>query len=186
MTRVTILIGLFFISGVLLFWNPFWSITETKNNQITNLNQPDFTAQKMTLKRFDSEGYLSSLVKADKMEYYNDNITTFSKPSYIIYPQKGDPRWKIDANEGIFDQANQVILTDNVIISAIDPREALQKIYTSYLKIDLASMQVTSDKVIKIEGKQYNATGVGLKADLTLRQFELIKDIQATYETTKP
>ena len=47
-------------------------------------------------------------------------------------------------------------------------------------------MQVTSDKAIKIEGKQYNATGTGLRADLTLRQFELIKDIQATYEIIKP
>jgi lipopolysaccharide export system protein LptC len=47
-------------------------------------------------------------------------------------------------------------------------------------------MQVTSDKKITIEGTQYNATGIGLKADLNLRQFELIKDIQATYETITP
>ena len=84
MTRVTLLIGLFFISCVLLFWNPFWSITETKENLNENLYLPDFTTKNMTLKRFDEDGYLSSLVKADKMEYYNNNVTTFTKPSYII------------------------------------------------------------------------------------------------------
>ena len=186
MTRVTLLIGLFFISCVLLFWNPFWSITETKANLTENLYLPDFTTKNMTLKRFDEDGYLSSLVKADKMEYYNNNVTTFTKPSYIIYPKKGTPRWKIDADSGVFDQENKVTLKNNVIISAIDPNEALQNISTSYLEIDLALMKITSDRVIKIEGKQYNATGVGLKADLTLRTFELIKDIQATYETIKP
>lgn len=186
MTRVILLIGLFFISCVLFFWNPFWSVTQPKADQTQDLYLPDFTAQNMTLKRFDEDGYLSSLVKAEKMEYYSDNVTTFTKPSYIIYPKQGAPRWKIDADSGIFDQQNRVILSNNVVISAIDPKESLQKIYTSYLEVDLARRQITSDRAIKIVGKQYNSTGTGLRADLTLRQFELIKDIQATYETIKP
>ena len=139
----------------------------------------------MTLRRFDESGYLSSLVKAKKMEYYSDKVTTFLEPSYIIYPKDGKPRWKIDADSGIFDQQNRVILNNNVIISAIDPKESLQRLYTSYLEVNLTTMQITSDQEIKIEGMQYNATGTGLRADLNLRQFELIKDIQATYETLK-
>jgi len=186
MTRVIVLIGLFFISCVLFFWNPFWSVTQPKVDQTQDLYLPDFTAQNMTQKRFDDAGFLSSLVKAEKMEYYSDNVTTFTKPSYIIYPKQGAPRWKIDADSGIFDQQNRVVLNNNVVISAINPNESLQKIYTSYLEIDLKRRLITSDKAIKIEGKQYNATGTGLRADLTLRQFELIKDIQATYETIEP
>lgn len=186
MTRIIVLIGLFFISCALFFYNPFWSVTEKKPEAKENIYLPDFTANQMTLKRFDQDGYLSSLVKADKMEYYSDNITTFSKPSYIIYPKQGAPRWKIDADNGIFDQQDRVILNDNVVISAIDPSESLRQIKTSYLEVNLATMKVTSDREIIIEGSQYNATGIGLKADLTLRQFELIKDIQATYETIEP
>lgn len=186
MTRTIVLIGLFFISCALFFWNPFWSVTQQKVTPQNNVYLPDFTANDMTLRRFDEAGYLSSLVKAQKMEYYSDNVTTFIKPSYIIYPKNGKPRWKIDADNGIFDQQNRVVLNNNVIISAIDPKESLQKLYTSYLEVNLTSMQVTSDKEIKIEGTQYNATGTGLRADLNLRQFELIKDIQATYETLKP
>lgn len=186
MTRIIVLIGLFFASCFILFWNPFWSITESKKDNFQAQNLPDFIAKDMTLKRFDESGYLSSLVKAEKMEYYSDNLTTLTKPSYIIYPKKGAPRWKINADTGIFDQQNSVILSSNVVISAIDPNEALQKLYTSYLEIDLNLMKVSSDKVIKIKGKQYNATGTGLKADLTLRTFELIENIQATYETIEP
>ena len=79
-----------------------------------------------------------------------------------------------------------MVLDSNVIISAINPNESLQKLYTSNLSIDLTHMQVSSESIVRIEGKQYNATGTGLKADLTLRKFELIKDIQATYETLEP
>jgi len=186
MSRILILIGLFFVSCFFLFWNPFWSITESKKENVQAQNQPDFIANGMSLKRFDDSGYLSSLVKADEMEYYNDNLTKFTKPSYIIYPKKGKPRWKINADSGTFDQQNNVTLSSNVVISAIDPNESLQKLYTSYLEIDLKHMKVSSDKVIKIEGMQYNATGTGLKADLTLRTFELIENIQATYETIEP
>ena len=186
MSRIIILIGLFFVSCFFLFWNPFWSIIESQKGKTQADNLPDFIAKSVSLKRFDESGYLSSLVKADKMEYYSNNFTKLTNPSYIIYPKKGAPRWKIDADSGTFDQQNSVTLNSNVIISAIDPNEPLQKLYTSYLEIDLQLMTVRSDKVITIEGMQYNATGTGLKADLTLRIFELIENIQATYETIEP
>lgn len=186
MTRIIVLIGLFFASCALFFYNPFWSVTQEKPTPQQDSYLPDFTAKDMTLRRFDEQGALSSLVKAEKMEYYSDSVTTFSKPSYIIYPKDGSPRWKIDADNGIFDQQDRVILNENVIISSIDPTQSLKQIHTSYLEVNLATMQVTSDKKITIEGTQYNATGIGLKADLNLRQFELIKDIQATYETITP
>lgn len=186
MTRIIVLIGLFFASCALFFYNPFWSVTEEKQAPAQDVYLPDFTAKNMTLRRFNEQGALESLVKAEKMEYYDDSVTTFVKPSYVIYPKNGAPHWKIDADNGVFDQNDRVILNDNVIISSTDPEQSLKQIKTSYLEVNLTTMQVTSDKKIIIEGTQYNATGIGLKADLNLRQFELIKDIQATYETITP
>jgi len=185
MNRTVVLICLFFASGILLFWNPFWSVSTPPKVYQNDDSLPDFTATEMTLRQYDQQGFLSSLVNAKKMEHYNSRHTFFTKPSYIIYPKQGRPRWRIDADIGIFDQEQRVQLKKNVIISAIDPKEKIQTIRTSYLELDLTTMIITSDQRIEIAGKQFHITGQGLKANFKQQQFELIKDIQAVYENNQ-
>jgi len=185
MNRAVVLICLFFASSILLFWNPFWSVTTPPKVQQTDDNLPDFTANKMTLRQYDEQGFLSSLVNAQQMAHYNSRNTVFTKPSYILYPKQGRPRWRIEADIGIFDQEQRVQLKNNVIISAIDPEEKIQTIRTSYLELDLTTMIVTSDRDIKIAGKKFHITGQGLNANFRQQQFELIKDIQAVYENNQ-
>lgn len=185
MSRSIVFIFLFFASCILLFWNPFWSVNQEPKSRVTDTNLPDFTATDMTQRQFDDEGYLSSMVSAQHMEHFDSNITTFDKPSYIIYPKRGDARWKIDADIGIFDQDQRVLLKNNVTITAIDPNEKIQTIRTSYLELNLDTMIVTSDQLVKIAGKQFQITGQGLQANFNLKQFELIKDIQAVYENNQ-
>ena len=186
MSRVGILISLFFISGILLFWNPFWSITESKKNNVSQIEQPDFIAQGMTLRQYNDEGHISSQVYAQHMAHYElQDITKFTKPSYIIYLGDGAPKWKVTADTGVFDQRDQVILENNVIISAIDPNENIKSISTSQLTLDLTTMILTSDQKIEIIGTQYHITGVGLKADLNKQHIELIKEIQAVYDNNQ-
>lgn len=185
MNRAVVLICLFFGSCILLFWNPFWSVTSVNKPLTNNKNLPDFTASDMTLRQYDNDGFLSASVKATKMEHYNNSNTTFTKPSYIIYPNKGSARWKIDAEVGIFDQEDRVLLKNNVTISAIDPNEKIRVIRTSYLELNLSTMLITSDEKVEIAGKQFRITGQGLQADFKQQQFELIKDIQAVYENNQ-
>lgn len=184
MSRVSLLIGLFFISCILLFWNPFWSINSVKVQP--QIFQPDFVADDMTLRQYNDQGYLSSQLHAQHMTYYDQaNITEFTKPSYILYPTEGSPKWRISADIGLFDQSDHVVLRNNVIITAIDPKQKIKSITTSRLELNLATMMVTSDQAIKIIGEQYYITGVGLKADLNQQQIELIKDIQAVYDNNQ-
>ena len=186
MSRVGILISLFFVSGILLFWNPFWSINQPKTGLGQQDYQPDFVADDMTLRQYNSKGDLASQVHAKHMAHFDETkITEFTKPSYVIYPEGGAPKWKISADIGIFNQRDHVVLENNVIISAIDPNENVKSITTSRLELDLSTMTVSSDRAIKIIGEQYYITGVGLKADLNQQQIELIKDIQAVYDNNQ-
>jgi len=185
MNRAVILISLFFGSCILLFWNPFWSVTTVDKPFTNNKNLPDFTASDMTLRQYDEQGFLSASVSAVKMEHYNNISTTFTKPSYIIYPKQGDARWKIDAEIGIFDQEHRVLLKNNVTISALDPEEKIRFIKTSHLELNLNTMIIHSDELVEIAGKQFRITGHGLQADFKQQQFELIKDIQAVYENNQ-
>jgi len=185
MSRAVVLICLFFGSCILLFWNPFWSVSTDDKPQSNTMNLPDFIASDMTLRQYDEQGFLSASVSATKMEHYNNTSTTFTKPSYIIYPEQGGARWKIDAEIGIFDQEHRVLLKNNVTISAIDPNEKIRVIKTTYLELNLNTMLVTSEEQVEILGNQFRITGQGLQADFKQRQFELIKDIQAVYENNQ-
>ncbi|NRA60042.1 MAG: LPS export ABC transporter periplasmic protein LptC [Psychrobium sp.] len=182
MSRSIVFICLFFISCILLFWNPFWSVTTPPKKQESGLYLPDFTAKDMTLRQFDQAGYLSSLVHAQEMEHYDNGLTKFTKPSYIIYPKQGAPRWKIDADYGTFDQRYHVQLTDNVVIKAINPEEKVQLVTMASLSINLQTMMITSDSAIEISGHRFNIQGTGLRASFNLQQFELIKNTKAVYE----
>jgi len=185
MIRTIVLILLFFGSCILLFWNPFWSVTTEEAPTIRSKNLPDFTALDMTLRQYDEQGFLSASVNAEKMEHYRDATTTFIKPSYIIYPKQGDARWKIDAEIGIFDQEHRVLLKNNVTISALDPEEKIREIKIAYLELNLSTMLIDSDALVEIAGKQFLITGQGLKADFNQQYFELLKDIQAVYENNQ-
>ena len=181
MSRATLLIGLFFISCVLLFMNPFWSINGVKVKPQSF--QPDFVANDMTLRQYNEEGYLSSQLHAQHMAFYDKtNITQFTKPSYILYPKQGSPKWKISADIVLVEQSDRVVLTNNVIISALDPTQNIKSITTSRRELNLGTMMISSEQKIKITGEQYDITGVGLKANLNQQHIELIKDIQAVYE----
>ena len=186
MSRVGLLICLFFVSGLLLFWNPFWSFNQPKNNTAEQELQPDFVALDMTLRQFNQLGFLASEVHAKQMLHFDSaNITEFTKPSYIIYPNGGAAKWKISADIGVFNQRDHVVLKNNVIISSIASTAVVKTITTSRVEIDLTTMMVTSKQPIKVIGEKFHITGVGLKADLNQQQIELIKDIQAVYDNIK-
>ncbi|MDP2560702.1 LPS export ABC transporter periplasmic protein LptC [Psychrobium sp. 1_MG-2023] len=185
MNRATILIGLFFISCILFFWNPFWSVTKPKQAEVASQYLPDFTATDMTLRQFNGQGYLSSLVHADEMKHYEQDVTVLINPSYIIYPKNGGARWKINASRGTFNQQDRVVLEKDVIISAINPEEKVQQIKAARLNLNLNNMLIESDSAIEIIGHKYKIEGLGLRASFNEQQFEIIKNIQAIYENTQ-
>lgn len=186
MTRAGLFITLFFFSGLLYFWNPFWSIAEKEPELPSGLLQPDFVADDLQLKRFDEQGFLTSQVNATHMEHFQEIETTqFTAPSYLIFPKQGQARWRVQSDLGTFNQRNHVVLQKNVIITAIAPDELIKEIHTSYLELDLDSMMITSDRPITVYGKEFKISGVGIRADLNRHFIELIKDIRATYDNTQ-
>ena len=186
MTRVGLFITLFFISGALYFWNPFWSIAEKEPQPQATTLQPDFVADDLALKRYDEQGFLSSQVQAEHMEHFQEiGLTKFTAPNYLIYPKQGEVRWRVRADEGTFNHRNHVVLKKNVIIMAISPDELVKEIKTSYLELDLNTRMMTSDRPVTVFGKEFTISGIGLEADLNRHYVELKKDIRATYDNTQ-
>lgn len=120
------------------------------------------------------------------MEHYEDNNTTlFTEPIYLIYPEKGQgqAQWQVQSAKGIMNKnSGKVILEDNVIINAIDTKEPIQTVTTSYLELDLNTRMMVSDRKVYITGSDFVIEGLGLYGDLNAEIVTLTSQVHGTYE----
>ncbi len=184
MNRVTLAIIAFFGTALILYWQ----VQVKRGNQygiLDHIERPDYIVNNLKSVQYDEQGNISSQVSASHMEFYSDkNMTYFSKPIYLVYPKSGDAKWRLRSTKGTLDKnSGRATLENNVIIDSISPEEPIQTIETTYLEVNLDTMIMTSDKQIRITGKDFFITGQGLEADLNAQNVRLISQVEGTYET---
>lgn len=184
MNRVTLAILAFFGTALILYWQ-----VQTKRgaeDQVIHVSErPDYIVNDLKSVQYSEQGNINSRVSASHMEYYADrNMTYFTEPIYLVYPDSGDAQWRLRSTKGTLDKnSGRVTLENNVIIDAISPEEPIQTIETTYLELDLNTMIMTSDRTIRITGKDFLITGQGLHADLNAQNVRLTSQVEGTYET---
>lgn len=184
MSRVTLAIVLFFSIALGLYWQVQMKKNEQQTSASTGIEQPDFVADNLKSVSYNDEGKVESRVSADHMEHYEaNNLTRFTQPVYLLYPDDGNAHWRISATEGTLDRHDNIVtLQNNVIIDAITPNEPLQQLKTSYLELDLDTMIMRSDRVINVDGVGFKVDGTGLYADLNEQTVELLNQVTGIYE----
>ncbi|MBR9727625.1 LPS export ABC transporter periplasmic protein LptC [Shewanella intestini] len=184
MNRVTWAIIAFFGAAIILYWQ-----VQVKRNaqqaQIgTSIERPDFIANNLKTITFNEQGIVDSKVTAKHMEHFEStNMTHFTQPVYLVYPQDGQAQWRLSANKGKLDKdSGLVTLSDDVLIDAIDVNEPLQSLKTQYIQLDLNTLIGTSSKQVIINGNGFSIKGIGLHADLNTRELTLLEQVQGIYE----
>ncbi|MCE9679964.1 LPS export ABC transporter periplasmic protein LptC [Shewanella sp. AS1] len=184
MNRVTLAILAFFSAALILYWQV--QVKRSTQGEVTTVSdRPDYIVNNLQSVQFDELGQVNSRVSASHMEFYSEqNMTYFSEPVYLVYPDSGNAQWRLRSTKGTLDKnKGKVTLENDVIIDAISPEEPIQTIETNYLELDLNTMIMTSDHSIKITGKDFLITGKGLRADLNAQNVRLNSQIEGTYET---
>ncbi|MCF1426484.1 MAG: LPS export ABC transporter periplasmic protein LptC [Shewanella sp.] len=184
MNRITLAIVLFFSIALGLYWQVQMKKNEQQVNAASNVVQPDFVADDLYSVSFNDRGEVESRVMAVYMEHFDaSNLTRFSQPVYLLYPDNGQANWRISAAKGTLKQDDNIVtLENNVIIDAITPNEPLQQLKTSYLQLDLDTMIMRSDRVIQVNGSNFKAEGTGLYANLNAQTVELLNQVTGIYE----
>ncbi|MGB6138143.1 MAG: LPS export ABC transporter periplasmic protein LptC [Shewanella sp.] len=184
MNRVTIGIAAFFGLAFVLYWQAQVKRSEMDAIKIVGVERPDFIADNLRTIEFNKEGLIASKVTAKHMEHYaSSDITHFTEPVYLIYPENGKAQWQLSADRGQLNkQTNKVILENNVIIDAIDIEEPLQSLSTQTVTLDLSTMIGSSEEMVYIEGKGFMIQGLGLHADLNAQKLSLLSKVEGTYE----
>ncbi|SQH75046.1 putative Lipopolysaccharide export system protein LptC [Shewanella benthica] len=183
MNRVTLAIIAFFGTALLLYWQ----VQSKKSNDTVTFDvslRPDYIADDLRSVDYNELGLVSSRVTATHMEHFDEtNMTYFTQPIYLIYPDGGQAKWRLQSTMGTLNKkSGKVVLENNVIIDSISPDEPIQTMKTSYLELDLNTMVMTSDREVYITGNDFTIQGVGLFGDLNAQKIQLLSKVKGIYE----
>lgn len=180
-SRQTVLILILFLCSFMA-----WQWLEQDGQGIANESQkdlslPSFTTSKLTSYRYNIQGDLEDIFTADQALYFEQKkITEFINPQLNTYDKQTET-WQINAKHGQLQQKDQLILRDNIVIKNRSPNINLDKITTNYLAMDLNTHIITSDKPVAIDSDDYHVQGVGLKAELDQKRYQILEQGHATY-----
>ncbi|GIU22703.1 LPS export ABC transporter periplasmic protein LptC [Shewanella sp. MBTL60-007] len=183
MNRVTLAIIAFFGTALLLYWQ----VQSKKSEQELDIDmsqRPDYIIDDLRSIEYNELGLINSEVSAKHMEHFDSvNMTYFTEPVYLIYPDDGQAQWRLRSEKGSLNKATgKVALENNVIIDSISPEEPIQTLSTSYLELDLNTMIMTSDETIHVTGNEFVIQGLGLYADLNAQSVKLVSQVEGIYE----
>lgn len=188
MSRSHIFSLLFFIFAIICYSIIEWHNSNTSvQENVEQLVSPDFIAESLSSEAFDSEGKLSYMIDASRMEHYNKlyngtSVTRFEYPQYTLFPKSSAVPWKISANEGTLYNSNRVKLQNKVLLVSTDETSLIREIHGKYLELDLTTNIISSDSDIEIKGIDFVVYGSGLIVDLNTKQVTLTKHEQTIYQ----
>lgn len=184
--RTLFLIALLALVAVLVLWQPWQQAEEVPVQAESEQQIPDFTAENLVTRIFESNGRLSHRIRAEHMAHYSQQkLTELTAPVYISHlenqPEGTGELWQVKARTGRFYNDEKLELMSNVEVTNLSNTGYIRNIETDYLAIDLISQKMYTESAVVISGPQFQIRGVGLTVDLESQQLELIQHVETVY-----
>ena len=181
--RIWLILLLLFGAGIILVWRPFIDTNNQDSQQRSQIMKPDFTAQGLETRLFESEGSLAHQLNAEAMAHYLQiGLTELTQPTYTVYTNDDLATWQISAAQGTFYDDQTLILERGVEIKSLQPDTAIERVMTDYLVIDMVAETMRTDYPVTLFGPQLTIRGDGLKADLYAEKMELNRHVKTVFE----
>lgn len=182
-TRIAIILLLLFGAGVVLVWRPFSGDDNEAQQRRSQIMKPDFIANGLQTRLFESAGTLAHQLNAEHMAHYLQiGLTELTQPVYSVFDKDDQPTWQVSAEQGTLYDDQTLILERNVEITALQPDTAIDRVVTEYLVIDISAETMKTDYPVTIFGPRLVIRGDGLKADLYAEKMELNRHVKTVFE----
>lgn len=144
---------------------------------------PDYVAQNVTRRIFNSDGYLVDSISAKRLEHFELlGFTQFEKPVYTLYNEQHQPIWQGSSQYAVWFPQDKIILEQQVKIDSLQHDELIEHIETESLEMLFPDNRLQNNQPVLISGKGFYIKGNGIKADLTTKTFQLIQHEQTVYD----
>ena len=164
-------------------------------------DSPDYIGNKMETTVFSPEGKKQYLALSEKVEHFGQNgKTNFTAPLVYLFNFPADnsvPKnesaklpetqsWKLSALNAVLTRDEMLYLTGDVVVESLTPASRLQRIETESATVNLKTQDITSDEAVKINGQNFNSTGLKMVGNLRQQAATLKEQVKTYYEISKP
>ena len=198
--RWNVILGLIALGS--LGW--FYSLNSDKpdlSNLVKKPDSPDYIGNKMETTVFSPEGKKQYLSTADKVKHYIvDGHTEFEMPLVYLFDvstsnnaeESNNPAkllesqsWKLSAKKAKLTKDEMLYLEGDVIAESLEPTSRLQRIETEVAVVNLKTQDISSDTMVKINGQNFNSTGLKMVGNLRQQIATLKEQVKTYYEINK-
>jgi len=185
--NLVLIIGGIFVIAALLFWRPFAVSDDQQEQQGYREIKPDFTAQGLIVRVYDSNGGLDHRIAADEMTHYSPiGLTELTAPTYITQIDGQGALWQVQAEQGSFYADKSLVLERNIEMISLSSAEFIKRIETSYLTIDTLQETVETEQPVVIIGRDFTVKGEGMRADMRAQTLEMTRHVETIYTGRSP
>jgi len=197
------------IALVLLAW--FYSLNQD-DEKLTDLikapESPEYIGQKMETTVFSPTGEKQYVALSDNVEHFTlDGRTEFQNPIVYVLDVKMSKNsdkddtsstenaqsavknqaesWKLTAHKATLTKDNMLSLEGDVVAQSLLAMSKLQRIETEAAVVNLKTQDITSDKMVKINGQNFTSTGLKLDGNLKQQVATLKEQVKTHYEINK-
>lgn len=202
--RWTLILGVIAIGAFGLFYTQQQSGLDLMN-LVKKPDSPDYIGQKMETTIFSPEGKKQYTALSDRVEHYTaDGRTLFDNPLVYLFDVKTSDEanttksensdtakllesqsWKLSAKKARLTKDEMLYLEGNVVAESLEPTSRLQRVETQSAVINLKTQDITSDTTVKINGLNFNSTGLKLVGNLKTQIATLKEQVKTYYEINK-
>ena len=180
MRKILVLLVLILTGTAAYLW--FEPADSTDALQTDQELMPDYIAQNITRRLFDSDGYLIDSVSAQRLEHFELlGFTQFEKPVYTLYNENHQPSWQASSQYAVWFPQDKVILEQQVRIESLLPGDLIKHIETSTLEMLFPDNKLQNNQPVLIQGNGFFIKGTGIEADLSNRTFQLSQHDKTVY-----
>ena len=164
----------------------WWLLSTEQEKQSAKLHDDHFIdlfINNFTLTTTDESGSTAYILKADRLEHYNDEDYSQIINPRIRFPQD-DSHWLIDAKFGEIDSKQDFItLHDNVVMKKIESIESNEIfiITTQAMTINAKSKIIESDQMVNITNGSLELESNGMHFDSQQKQLKLLSNVSGVY-----
>ena len=198
--RWNVILGLIALGS--LGW--FYSLNSDKpdlSNLVKKPDSPDYIGNKMETTVFSPEGKKQYLSTAYKVKHYTvDGHTEFEMPLVYLFDvstsnnvEKSNhsvkllesQSWKLSAKKAKLTKDEMLYLEGDVVAESLEQTSRLQRIETQVAEVNLKTQDISSDTMVKINGQNFNSTGLKMVGNLRQQIATLKEQVKTYYEINK-
>lgn len=181
--RTRPIIALALLSVAVVAGLAVWELRPRPKPPAPASDRSDYTLENFELVTLDEEGLESFTVKAPHLERDPKGKTLTLRTPTFSFPDKDGGRWVTTSREAwVADKGVEVRLIDDVLmLGPADPAGARTRFNTTYLQVFPKQDLARTDAAVTITQSDSILTGLGMRADMQARRFDLLSAVKGRY-----